>query len=230
MTAVTRWARRALALAAMAVAVLGPAAAIAAAAAAPAPTVKAPSTGLKKEILVLEAERGDEVLVFQEVALSHPAAKDWQVPLPYGAKGVEPATGTPRVRVTAGVVIAPAGVQTVSVVYRLPGRLGSVFVQNISLSLGQVAVLAGPGVYPGVGTGLTLHGQTRISGKTFTLFNGGSQGPGGVVHFSLTVGNQGIAWADGVGVFLVFWLAAGAYLGSRRLMAVLRGPGVKDAA
>lgn len=191
----------------------------------------AATLGIRKEILVLEAEKNDGVLVFQELALSRPPKHAWQVPLPYEANGVAPATGTPRVTVSkTGVVTAPAGVSTVSVVYHLPGRLGSVFVQNITLPLGEVAVLAGPGVYPGVGTGLQLHGQTRISGKTFTLFNGGAQGPGGVVHFSLTVGNQGAPWADGIGVFLLFWLAAGAYLCSRRVMAVLRTPVDKDAA
>jgi hypothetical protein len=209
---------------------VGAASAVSAASKVNAPT-NAAALGIRKEILVLEAQKNNQVLVFQELALSRPPKHAWQVPLPYEANGVAPATGTPRVTVSKrGVVTAPAGVSTVSVVYHLSGRLGSVFVQNLSLRLGEVAVLAGPGVYPGVGTGLQLHGQTRISGKTFTLFNGGAQGPGGVVHFSLTVGNQGAPWADGVGIFLLFWLAAGAYLCSRRVMAVLRTPLDKDAA
>ncbi|MCL6595627.1 MAG: hypothetical protein K6V73_05370, partial [Firmicutes bacterium] len=183
---------------------------------------------IKKEVLVLAAGPGSSVLVFEEVALAGPAPRPWVLPLPYGARAVSPPSD--RVRVVDGRAVAAKGLADASVVYRLPGQLGSVFVQDVTLPLGQVIVLAGPGVYPGVGTGLTLHGQTRIAGKTFLLFQGGSAGPGDVLHFSLTVGDPGRPWADALGVLLVVWLAAGAYLGSRRVMAVLRAPAAGRAA
>lgn len=184
---------------------------------------KAPPVAISKEVLALDRGPGTSVSVFEQITLARTPARPWQVPLPHGASGVAPASA--HVRVADGKAVAAAGVAQAAVVYRLPGSLGSVFVQNVRLSVGKVAVLAAPGVYPGVGTGLTLHGLTRIGGKDFTMFDGGSQGPGGVVHFSLTVGDPGRPWADGLGVVLVLWLAAGAYLGSRRLMAILRGPG-----
>jgi len=202
-------------------ALVGVAAWAGAAAAATKPAVSMPS--IKKEVLVLVAGTGTWVNVFEEVALAGPAPTAWTVPLPEGAVDVAPQSAHDTH--VHGTVTAPAGTSDASVVYKLPGRLGSVFVQNLSLPLGSLSVLAGPDVYPAVGTGLTLRGQTRINGqagKTFVLFSGGAQGPGGLVHFSLTVGNPGMPWADAMGVLLVLWLAAGGYLGGRRLMAVLR--------
>jgi hypothetical protein len=191
---------------------------------APAAAATAPAQAIRKEVLVFTHGPGTSVSVFEEVTLNRPPVAPWHVPLPIGAYRVAP--DSPHVRLGRGDrVVADARVDQAAVVYRLPGRLGSVFVQNVALSVGQVAVLAVPGVYPGVGTGLTLHGQTRIADQEFTLFSGGSQGPGGVVHFSLTVGDPGRPWADGLLVLLVLWLAAGAYLASRRLMTIMRDEG-----
>jgi hypothetical protein len=188
-----------------------------------------PPLAIQNEVLTLFRGPGTSVSVLQQITLSRRPTTAWTVPLPDGSYRVAPQSG--HVRVVAGRVVASAGTTEAAVAYRLPGRLGSVFVQNISLGGGKVAVLAAPGVYPGVGTGLTLHGEARIAGRDFTAFTGGSQGPGGVVHFSLTVGDPGRVWADGLGVVLVLWLAAGAYLGSRRLLAVLRDAGQRpDAA
>jgi hypothetical protein len=205
-------------------AALGPAAA----AAAGAPASPA-ALSIRNEVLTLTRGPGTSVSVFQQITLSNKPKTAWDVPLPEGAYRVAPVTSHMHTR--HGVLVAPAGTTLASVVYRLPGRLGSVFVQDVELSVGKVAVLAAPGVYPGVGTGLTLHGEARIAGKEFTVFSGGSEGPGGVVHFSLTVGDPGQVWADGLGVALVLWLAGGAYLASRRLLSVLRGTGQRpDAA
>jgi hypothetical protein len=198
------------------------------AAAASAPAKGGAGARIHKEVLVLAAGTGSTVQVFEEVELAAPPVRPWRVPLPFGASAIAPPS--PKVHVAGGVATAAAGVQDASVVYRLPASLGSVFVQDLSLPLGEVMVLAGPSVYPGLGTGLTLRGQTRIAGKTFVLFTGGPEGSGGVVHFSLSVGDPGRPWADALGIVLVLWLAAGAYLGSRRVMAALRTAGMDDAA
>lgn len=184
----------------------------------------APARGIHNEVLALTRGPGTSVSVFQEVTLAAKPKAAWVVPLPAGAYRLAPQSHSVHVA-RGGRVVASAGVVQAAVVYRLPGRLGSVFVQNVALGVGKVAVLAAPGVYPGIGTGLTLHGQTRFAGKTFALFAGGSQGPGGVVHFSLTVGDPGRPWADGLGVVLFLWLAAGGYLASRKLLAIVRDRG-----
>jgi hypothetical protein len=188
--------------------------------AAPAAASSLPSVA--KEVVVLEASPPRSVSVFEEVTLAAVPSRPWIVPLPVGAQDVSPQSQ--RVSRHSGQVVAQAGVRSAAVVYTLPATLGSVFVQETALPAGGLTVLAGPGVYPGLGTGLTLRGQTRIGGHTFTYFTGGAYGPLRAVHFALTLGQPGQPWADALTVLLVLWLMAGAYAGARRLSEVMRRP------
>lgn len=189
-------------------------------------TVPLPVTALpvSKEILVMErsATQPDQVVVYEEVTLRKAPAASWTVPLPYGAFDIRPqSTGVVE---RGGIYVAPKGSAAVSVTYALGARLGDVFAQSLAVPQGQLAVLAGAGVYPGVGTGLTLHGQTEIGGKTFVVFTGGTQGPTPTVHFSLTAGHPGRPWSDALDVLLVIWIALGAYAGIQYLIGpIARG-------
>ncbi len=174
-----------------------------------------------KEVLVLEPSTHNptEVDVFQEVTLKRASAHPWTIPLPYGASHVRPQSSGVTVR--GGVFQASAGSQLASVAYILPATLGSVFAQNLALPNGQLAVLAGTGVYPGLGTGLTLHGRATVGGKMFVLFSGGASGPTNSVHFSLTAGHPGRPWSDVLDALLVIWIALGAYAGMQFLVGPL---------
>lgn len=183
-------------------------------------TATATPISVAKEVLVLERSTTNRsnVVVFEEVTLKSPSKSSWIIPLPYDTVGIHPQSG--GVVDQAGQYRAAAGSETASVAYTLPGTLGSVFAQNLVIPNGQLAVLAGTGVYPGVGTGLTLHGQAEVGGKTFVLFSGKTNGPTDTIHFSLTAGHPGNPWSDAVDVALVIWLALGAYAG----ISFLAGP------
>lgn len=193
--------------------------------AAQAPKASSPGTpSVAKEVLVLERSTTNpsQVVVFEEVTLKSPASSPWVIPLPYDVVGVRPQSSGVTER--GGNYYAPRGTELASVAYSLPGTLGSVFAQNLAVPNGQLAVLAGHGVYPGVGTGLTLHGQAEVGGKTFVLFSGAAAGPTNSVHFSLTAGHPGHPWSDALDVALVLWIALGAYAGMRFLVGPLTGP------
>jgi hypothetical protein len=180
----------------------------------------APTPAVRSEYLVLTRSGPAAVTVFEDLSLTAPPRTWWNFPLPYGARDVHAQIGRLR-KVGDGVQIAP-GTRTAAVVMRLAAPLGAAFVERADLGVGRVVVLAGPGVYPGVNTGLTLHGATRLHNETFRVFSGGAQGPGASLHFGLSVGQPGIPWADLVSVVLALWLAFGAALavmGLRRLAA-----------